>query len=174
MTNSNNVPVYGIPLKELGIGDSVNIKELTRTFYQHATIVLAKEGVLVPVLFVFTEQICFVFPAEMFMQNNRTKNLLRNFLREIAIEEDVLGIAMVMDSWIRNTPICDHPDRKAAIVVQCEWYNGNQFMITGKYSKQEDKNGIEQLIFEDPLESNHFEGRFSNVFPPTRSTGYLN
>jgi hypothetical protein len=180
------VPVKALSLEAMGF-DRMNAQDVCCKLFDRASEILVREGDLHSMAFLFTDQVCFAIEANKFLQSSKTKDALSFLLRKAAGETEILGVALVMEGYMRpaneeeqrtgvkqdHRPVKDHPDRKEAIIVQCEWYTGGQYMLTGAFTKEKDANDIETIKIQEPSGTDEFEGRFANVFPPTRSGGYF-
>jgi hypothetical protein len=165
----------------------MNSKDVCRHLFETASFLLARDGNLTPFAFLFTENVCFAIPAMHFLKDSNAKDQLSFLLRKAAGEETILGIAIVMEGWMRpatekekrtgmkedNRPVSEHPDKKEIISVQCEWHDNTQYMLTAVFNRKQEENGKESITIEASEGSQTFEGRFANLFPPTRSGGYV-
>ena len=181
------IPISVCPLENMDF-ERMNAQDVARKLFSRASELLTTEGDLRPVAFLFTDTVCFTLSANEFMESADKKDALSFLLRKAAGETEIVGVALVMEAWMRtateeemrtgvsadNRPVRDYSNKKAAIVVQCEWYNGSQYMLTGTFTKDKDATGIEEVKIDEPSGCETFEGRFANVFPPSRSGGYVN
>lgn len=181
------IPVTQFPIEDMGF-DKLNAPDVCRHLFKKAAHILQQHGELDPIAFLFTETSCFLIGITGFMKNADTKNMLSFLLRKTAGETSIIGVAIVMEAWARDAneierrtgiqedkrPVEDHPDRKEIIVVQCEWYNNDKYMLTAKFEREKDEKGIETIKIEASNSGTDFEGVFVDLFPPTRSGGYFN
>lgn len=186
MKPSDKIPINAIPLDSMGF-TKMNSKDVCRHLFETASFILARDGHLTPFAFLFTEHVCFAIPAMSFLKDSEAKDKLSFLLRQAAGEETILGIAVVMEGWMRpatekerrtgmkedDRPVRGHPNRKEVISVQCEWHDNTQYMLTAVFTREKEENDIESIKIHDADGSQTFEGRFANLFPPTRSGGYV-
>ncbi len=184
-TNPFAVSINACPIEHMGF-PRMNVQDISRQLFKRASGILTEEGELLPMVFLFTDQVCFIISANEFMQSSDKKDALSFLLRKVAGETEIVGVALVMEAWMRpatkkeqstgvtegKKPVRDYANKKEAIIVQCEWYNGSQYMLTGPFTKNKDATGIEEVKIEEPTGNEVFEGRFANIFPPSRSGGY--
>lgn len=152
-----------------------NPQDVARTFFNRAASILQKNGEVLPIICALTNDKCLMYPAQRFLVDASTKNDLVGMLKEIASKQDVVAIVMVMEVWMRKTTkdeahksiaeiggVSDHPDKQEAVVVTCEWHDGRQYMLTGMIQRESGK-----IALSEPQPCSVFEGRFSDLFPPT-------
>jgi hypothetical protein len=183
----NLIQVTAFPIEELGL-TKMNAQDVSRDLFTRASEILTQEGLLNSIVFVFTDTSCLLISAESFLENNTKKDALSFLLRKLAQDSSIKGIAFVLDVYARpatekevhtgiqeaNSPVAECANKHDAIVVQCEWHDGTQYMLSGMYTKRKDAHGIESIKVEEPIGSNVFDSRFSNLFPPTRRGEYFN
>jgi len=187
MNNLFGVPGDIIPL-DLFKFSTENAKSVSQQLFEQTVQYIVGDTGLSPTVFIFTNVACLIIDVTDFISSSKRRDDLSFILRKIAKEQDVQGIAMASAAVLRkasatemqtgeidgNTPVAESENKEEALIVQCEWYTGDQYMITGVFTKEKDAHGKESLDIQKPVETNNYEGRFANLFPPTRSGGYLN
>ena len=176
-----------VPIELLGFTE-LNSKHVCQTLFNKMAAVLTMNNQFSPTVFLITEETCILINATSFMQNNSTKDELSFFLRESAKETYIIGIAFASQGYVREAtkqeqetgiqenycPVANHPDKQDAIIIQCEWYTSNQYMLTASFTKEKDNNNSEYIQIQPATASQNFDGRFANLFPPTRIGKYYN
>jgi len=186
MDNRINIPIVTLSTESMGF-KKLNAPDIARQLFDQAAGILTQEGGVEPIVFLITSRVCYLIGANQFFKSTETKDMLSFLLRKTAKDEDILGVALVIDGWSRaatkeeqqtgvtdtSQRVCDHVDRKEIIVVQCEWFDGNRCMLSATYNRNVEPTGIEAITVHKPTYSSEFEGRFANIFPPSRSGGYV-
>jgi len=180
------IPINVFPMEAMGFS-RLNAQDISRSLFERASRLLVEDGSVDNVILLFTPKVCLIIDASNFFMNSKTKDMLSFLLRKVACDTDVQGIALVTEAWARkpteeekrtgiidaSRKVGDHPNRREAISVQCEWYDGGQSLMIASFERKKDGAGIEEITIQEP-QCGRPEGRFANIFPPTRAGGYFN
>jgi hypothetical protein len=180
-------PVTPMLIENMGI-DKLNANDVCHHLFDKASHILIRDGTLDSMAFLFTEKVCFAIRATDFLENSKSKDALSFLLRKAAGETEIIGIALVMEGYMRkptekekrtgviddSRPVKEHPERKEVISVQCEWIGNQSCVLTAVFNREKDFDDVESIKIEEPKKSENPEGRFAYLFPPTRSGGYYN
>jgi len=178
-------PVTTCSIESMGFAQ-LNAKDVAKQLFNFAARNLSMDGGFDPMAFFFTSELCYQMSATQFFENSERKDMLSFVLRKAAAESVILGIALVTECWMRcvsdeekvtgvdnSCAVSDHDDKKEGILVQCEWCDSTQSMITATFDREQELTGIKSIKIHSPTFITEFEGRFANIFPPTRSGGYF-
>jgi hypothetical protein len=171
--------VNAVPRFAMGNDNITNPQDMARSLWEKASDLLKKHGELQPVVFIFTNEVCFILSATHFMINQNAKEALRELLLEaVKVEKSIVGIAFVMEIWKRTgdkeeleklkeeyKSIREYPDKEEGILVQCEWCDNRQYMLQAAFKKVND-----QIVLEEPETADCYSGRFADLFPPSKGT----
>jgi hypothetical protein len=182
----DSLSFYTVPCAALGF-ERYNVQDISRQIFDKTSQMYLESGIVIPTVFIIVDPMCIIVSVHDFMRDNRGKNTLRLLLDQIAKESAVQGIILAFNCFIRSatnqekqTGIVDgtilvreYTDSKEGIIVQGEWHDASQYMIVTTVTKKQDESGTETVHMGEKSETTMFEGRFANLFLPTRS-GYLN
>jgi len=166
------IPVEIIPRDSMGNGNINNAQDMARDLWEKATEILQEAGEVHAVAFLFSGTDCFLIGAQPFMGSIETKNMLREVILQAVAEKDAVGIAFVSETWMslqkdgeQEIRPSEDPNKKHGLLVQCEWYNGTQYVLTATFTKVDSA-----IQIEEPTPAEHYTGRFSDIFPPPAGT----
>jgi hypothetical protein len=175
-------PVTPMSIEAMGI-TKLNAQDVCHHLFDKASHILIRDGEVKPMAFLFTEKVCYAIGADNFLRSSESKDALSFLLRKAAGENEIIGVALIMEGWLRkpteeekrtgvvnaDRPVREHPDRKEVISVQCEWFDNKQCMLTAVFTRE-----AGSIRIEEANKREDYEGRFSHLFPPTRRGEYYN
>ena len=151
--------------------EKLNAKDICRHLFKRASELLMKYNKLNPVVFLLTTDTCYILDVSSFMRDTNSKEMLIFLLKRMIKDIPLIGIAFAMECWIRDAtkeeihtqPVAAYPDKREAIIVQCEWHDATQFMITAEFTTELNDANQSFIKISEVKETQWFEGRFSNI-----------
>jgi len=169
------VPGAIISRIEMGTLAVHSAKGMAHKLFGTAANIMTVEKQLSAMLFVFTRFDCLMLPADMLLRDpSMMRDVLQAMVKQVSTSGEVLGIAVSMECWLRAMSPKEmsevqqgkrdyikasaHPERQEGILAQCEWCDGERYMVSSIISRGD------SLTLSAPLGTTQVTPRFEYLF----------